>query len=839
MYDHFFIFSLQWFSTFGRTKHYQPQAVFPVEIDEAHAKNPNGHKYEIKSNQGKTYHKNNPKPTFHQISGGFAGFVADTPGLVKSYYLHNHQSVLFSMDKLNRKSRAPWHMGGGKAPANPYANANVSQNSAENDPYGTSLQVPKTAASNRRHNRRMSIQASAAVPFDPSMMPPVPGAAMYRTGTNNSDVGLVRSFAAPRRSSNEDDIVQIIKTELHDKDVTVIDDFYKSLLAQNNSLDADIKSRINTNQKNILQLTDDLRVTQEELVTLRVSTKELYQILAEFAEAAERRLAIEQEAPKNQGYNGGSLDVPNKKKDRSSVLVLQKMWATELQSLFKHVDGAQKYIQAIPGRHVLAESGRWHEINIGTWKPSRPIHLFLLNDLVMVATRKLPQEGSSKRLQAIYCWPLQLVDISEIQAPSQVSSKGEKIHVINLRAPSFSYVYQTDRYDHFTRVMNAYHKGKAELAQRNKMIEDEEPKNVRASGEFGYGLNSSSASLHDDKLELRNLRESLRSSGLQGHSRSGSTEEVGFNRRTSGQRHSNDVILQDISARVHSRNRSHDYNKEAGIKRPGSDKLPQRLFLELKNAEDKLDEVDVDLAHNNYSQATQLMTIIDQKVASIVMRVAGFKSKEDDGALEELRILVDVVKLKLGNRRFKIQQNLQFDLQHNILTYTNETISELLSYYSQFDMQSEGISAILEALSAHLSKTVGKLISNAHGSTKVDIINYLANLTIIYVLIIRRALQIYGECIEGLLHDSRHGNLDSSGFITWCISEMSRLVDIIKKHAEETLLFKEGKIWYVKDDQHYKELLAIILPQLSFLKDEGLNVDYLFEDILHCQPKAQ
>lgn len=647
-----------------------------------------------------------------------------------------------------------------------------------------------------------------------------------------------------RQGSNEDDIVHIIKTELHDKDVTVIDDFHKLLVQQKKTLDNDIKSRINTNQKNILQLTDDLRITQEELVALRILTKELYQILAEFAEAAERRLAIEKESHRSQApqtYNGNShqeLAVPNKRKDRLSVLVLQKMWATELQSLFKHVDGAQKNIPPIPGRHVLAESGRWHEINIGTWKASRPIHLFLLNDLVLVATRKLPQEGNAKRLQAIHCWPLLEVEISEIKAPVQVTSRGDgKIYVINLRAPSFSYVYQTDRSDHFSRVINAFHKGKAELAQRNRQHEEEEQRNPRASGEYGFNLNGSSASLHDDKLQLRQLRESLRNSGLQGHSRSGSTEEVGFNRRSSGHRQGNDVVLQDISAIVHSRNRSHDF-KDSAIKKPGTDRLPNRLFLDLKNAEDKLDEVDVDLAHNNYSQATQLMTIIDQKVASIVLRIASYKAKEVDESFEELRILVDVVRLKLSNRKLKVQQNLQFDLQHNIQTYTNETVLEILGYYTQLDMQSEGIAAILEALSSHLSKTVGKLISNAHGSTKVDIINYLANLTIIYVLIIRRALQIYGDCIEHLLSDSRNGVLDSSGFITWCISEMSQLVEIFKKHAEETLLFKEGKIWYVKDQQHYHELISIIVPQLAFLKKEGLNVDYLFEDILYCQVKA-
>lgn len=746
--------------------------------------------------------------------------------------------------KLNRKSRAPWQSGApdkATKSANPYANANLKQGKVESEPYANTLQVPKTAASSRRHNRRMSIQQSAAVPFDPSM-PPTLGQSMYRTATNNSETTLIRSFATNRRRSNEDDIVQVIKTELRDKDVTVIDDFYKSLLTQKASLDEDIKSRINTNQKNILQLTDDLRLTQEELFSLRVLTKELYQILADFAEAAERRIALEKEGPRmsdSHVFNGHShpngQQAPNKRKDRLSVLLLQKMWATELQSLFKHVDGAQKFVQAIPGRHVLAESGRWHEINVGTWKASRLIHLFLLNDLVMIATRKLSQEGSSKRLQAIYCWPLQNVEIAEIEAPSQVSSKeGSRVHVINLRAPSFSYVYQTDRYDHFSRVMNAYQKGKAELAQKNRIIEEEQ-RTPRASGEFA--LNSSTTSLHEENAELRHLRESLRSSGIHGHSRSGSTEDVGFNRRSSGQRQSNDVILQDISARVHSRNRSHDYNKEGGIKKPGSDRLPHRLFIELKNAEDKLDEVDVDLAHKNYAQATQLMMVIDQKVANIVMRIAGIQAKEQDGSLEELRILVDVVKLKLSNRRYQVQQNLQFDLQHNILTYDTDTISEILSYYHQFGMQGEGINAILEALSSHLSKTVGKLVSSAHGSTKVDIINYIANLTIVYTLIIRRALQIYSDCIEGLLHNSKLGSIDSSGFITWCVSEVTQLVDIIKKHAEETLLIKEDKVWYVKDEKHYKELVAIIRPQLNSLKREGLNVDYLFDNIINCRPK--
>lgn len=674
--------------------------------------------------------------------------------------------------KLHRKSKAPWQINArDRAPSNP------TKNEAKKD--GNLLEIPKTAASkSRRHNRRMSIHQTATNQFDISNLPPVPGQGMYRTTTNNSDMVLMRS-------QKEDDIVDIIKNELRDGDATAIDDFFKSLLSQKAKVEADMKNRINQNQQNILHLTDDLRATQEELVQLRGQTKELYAILGEFSDTAERRLELE--------HPNQPKTVEKKKKDRLSVLVLQQMWATELQLLYKHVDGAQKHITAIPGRHVLAESGRWHEINVGTWKAGRPIHLFFLNDMVLVATRKLPQEGNSKRLQAVHCWPLHAVKLSEITAPDLAT----KVYVVNLRAALLSYVYQTDRYDHFTRVMQAYNKGKAELMQKDRMFESSEfPEEVEAA-------------------EKKQLRDSLRGS-FTALPRA-SMEDVSYQRRTS-QRHSAEV-LQDLSARVHSRNRSHDFAATA-------DKLrldPSRLFGELKTTEDKLDEVDVQLAHNEYMAAVGLLKHIEGKVAGIVARVSG-----DDS---ELRLLVDVVRLKINARKLKVQQGLLFDLNHNIATLTTDAVGDILEFYASFDKLAEGIDAYLEAMLAHLARTVGKLISNAHGSTRVDIVNYLANMTIVHVLVVRRTVVVHRHCVEPMLKRGDNG-VDSSGFVTWCVLEVTLLVEAIKRHAAGTLLAHEGKNWVVKDEKYYAELIHIVKSQLALLKREGLNVDYLFDDIL-------
>lgn len=300
----------------------------------------------------------------------------------------------FDAKVSNRKSRAPWQSSTNNSKiSNPYADANTSvvTNNENND----SLHVPNPYGvnnkGNRKNTRRLSIHASAAAaghrgPFDATNLPPVPQ--LYKTNTQSSDAVLAISKG---QEEEEVDIETKIFGELSNGTATEIDDYFKVLVKQKALITKDMKSNINQNQKNILELTNDLKETQEELLQLRITTKELYGVLDEFREAAERRLELEHETQQtDQNHNNLYATLNSKKrKDRSSVMVLGKIWASELQSLCKHVDGASKYVQALPGRHVLAESGRWYEVNVGTWKPTKATHLFMLNDLVLIATKKI------------------------------------------------------------------------------------------------------------------------------------------------------------------------------------------------------------------------------------------------------------------------------------------------------------------------------------------------------------------------------------------------------------------------------------------------------------------
>ncbi|EGW30356.1 uncharacterized protein SPAPADRAFT_63210 [Spathaspora passalidarum NRRL Y-27907] len=498
-------------------------------------------------------------------------------------------------------------------------------------------------------------------------------------------------------------------------------------------------------------------------------------------------------------------------------MVLEKMWASELQSLFKHVEGASKFIQPIPGRHVLAESGRWQEVNVGTWKPNNLTHIFVLNDLLLIANKKASNKPSSTpsdikksksgRLQAINCWPLTQVSLSEIKPPANVQTDGSKVYLINAKSKSFSFVYQTDRYDHFLKIVDSFNKGRNEMVQKERLN--------KTSPAFSPLMTG------DTRDEKRQLRESLRSSG----NYEGILDEKRMS--TPSNRNSRDFVLHDISARVHSRNRSHDFTTVMNDK-DGS------FFNEIKTLEDRLDDVDVELSHNQYAAAVGLICHIETKLKSIESSLTQQKSTKE---VQDEFFLLEISKLKINNRKENVQNSLQFNLTNNISKLTPEEIESILVYYDSFGHLTEGIKTYLDAVSLYLAATASRLIVGLQGSTKIDVVNYLSNLVVINVAIVTRTIKTYNNKIVPIL--SQHDDVDSSELINWCVEEITKLSKQINKNLYGTLLTSaevevetNQTIYKIKDEKLYSEFINLMIPQLNELKKNGINVDYIFDPIL-------
>lgn len=692
-----------------------------------------------------------------------------------------------------RKSRAPWQTGAGAKSHNPYANLNGSHTSLQ-----TTLQVPNAnnqnsnggsgGGSGRKQQRRLSIHASAQ---------------QRRRGGSFSLVQAEPEPVVPQ-PEGVDNILDKISRELGEASAHEIDEFDKVLRKEQIVVSKDIKTKINENQKQILQLTNDLKDIQDDLLTLRLQRKDLYEVLDDFKEAAQRRLQIEnQETPAI-----SSISSLNKKRDRTSIMVVQKMWATELQSLFKHVHGASKYIQPIPGRHVIAESGRWLEVNIGTWKPVKSCHLFILNDLILIATKNSNQEGSKARLQATLCWPLISVHLTQINNLKQNNNESRE-YLINLKYKSLSYIYQTDRFDHYLKITEAFNKARDEFLQHERLQL--------------AGRGKESANTNEEK---RQLRRSLRNSEIIDNDDSKRTSGT-FNRK------STEIVLQDISAKVHSRNRSNDFGTP--INKYNNDK--SSIFVELKVLEDKLDDVDVEIAHNQYDQAVGYIGHIESKLRNI----ESISRKQKSDSIEEVNLLLEVVSMKIETRRTKILQGLIFDLQNNIGQLSEDEIENIICHFESFGQLEKGINQYLSAMSNYLSSMISRLTVEVQGSTKIDVFNFLANLVVIHITLIKRVIDVYNHKISNILSRNEDIDVDSSGLIDWCMEEISKLVVQVNKQLYGTILdyttnFDIDQPEYrIMDEVLFDEFLNILIPQLNDLKSVGVNADYKFESILELR----
>ena len=169
---------------------------------------------------------------------------------------------------------------------------------------------------------------------------------------------------------------------------------------------------------------------------------------------------------------------------------------TNLQSLWKSVEGSQKYLPAIPGRHILLESSNWVELDAATWKAKRRVHMFLLNDHLMVAIKKRTrldpnatnspgsQKAPDKRI-AERCWPIQDIDIVDLafaetdQAKSTgAGDRSGMSDAISIRYGQQSFTYRCDRSNQgdkanlllaFRRAADELHKIQQSDAQENSI----------------------------------------------------------------------------------------------------------------------------------------------------------------------------------------------------------------------------------------------------------------------------------------------------------------------------------------------------------------------------------
>ena len=269
-----------------------------------------------------------------------------------------------------------------------------------------------------------------------------------------------------------------VLTDATDQDLR---DFQSNLRRVKNRASTDLQQNVYQNRTQFVTISKEAGKLKGEMGTLRGLISEL---MASLGSAA-----ISASIPEPRHLDQSSVTQARKAANRSSVANLDAIWNAQLFTLWKKVEGSQKFLPALPGRHIKHESGHWVELNAATWRPRRHVHMILLNDHLLIATWKKRRvdssvinseaaQGSSK-LVADKCFALQDIDIFDLASSSIANDMGksgrsEMANAISVRIGGDSYTYRSDK---------AAETDKAELLLTFRRAADELSRISRAEAE--------------------------------------------------------------------------------------------------------------------------------------------------------------------------------------------------------------------------------------------------------------------------------------------------------------------------------------------------------------------
>ena len=227
-------------------------------------------------------------------------------------------------------------------------------------------------------------------------------------------------------------------------------DYQSTLRKLKNRASSDLQQNVYQNRTQFIKISKEAEKLKGEMRTLRGLMSELTSAVSQAsinAGAPEPRLVVDD----------GARSRARKQANRSSVANLEAMWNTQLHALWKGVEGSQKFLPAIPGRHVVTMQEKWSELDAATWKPKQGVHIFLLNDHLMVAARRKrkvdpnaatadSKQSNNTRIIAERCWPLRDIDIIDLAGMGAIGNdKSGMSNAISIRHGHESFTYRSDR----------------------------------------------------------------------------------------------------------------------------------------------------------------------------------------------------------------------------------------------------------------------------------------------------------------------------------------------------------------------------------------------------------
>ena len=174
----------------------------------------------------------------------------------------------------------------------------------------------------------------------------------------------------------------------------------------------------------------DFITISKEMDTIETEVMELRGLLNEWRNLPET-FGIE---------DNGDNDLDKLKRNRSSVADLALVYKNQLQVLHNTVEGSLKFVPPFPGRHVVTTTSKFVELNAATYRIHQSVEIILLNDTLLIASKRRRQagDGNKEKLIADRAWSFSEITIHDVKDSNNVKN------AIKIKNNKQTFVYKAE-----------------------------------------------------------------------------------------------------------------------------------------------------------------------------------------------------------------------------------------------------------------------------------------------------------------------------------------------------------------------------------------------------------
>lgn len=583
-----------------------------------------------------------------------------------------------------------------------------------------------------------------------------------------------------------------------------ISEFTEKLIRLQDQVAIDRKNMVYGNYKTFLAVGSQISVLSSELQVLRKLINDVHVATTAMKQDAETTMALSNSDSLNRSSigngkgslsslsNGSTTNILNpmnprvaslattaKQNNRNSVLVLESMWAQDLSGLLRTVEGAQKYLPPIAGRHVVEESIGWDQLNAATWKPWQPVKVYLLNDYLLIAVKKRTRNGDmlsvqqSQSLIADQCWSLSEIQIKDLRFIEQTPNSPPSGFAV--QKDGSVYVYKHNDPNVAERFLSSYMKIEKDLRKGNNI------------NKTGNNMSSESQkSRKRDSLYSQTVTSS--DSDKRGHKRSVSMDIAEKTR-----------VLRDIDTLIN----------DLDVK------IAHRMFNEAVTIIDtNLQEIEnileVSSPAMSAAQATATASLVGESInaKSSSQRPSissTFPGNQTPPSIDIKTLRAHILKLKLEQRSKEVSEILLSNISQDYLS-SGETKTQILLLI-KLNQGEPAKKTFLKSRRQIILKRIKSV------SFQGDIPAFISQVVTIHFRMIRTTAEIYHSCFPSS-------------------EASSMLVEWAKNEVELYIVFFARQLYGVSSDSDiYRICIEATKDQAMQLKEVGLNLDFLLEYI--------